>query len=107
MISDPAMPRRYCRELLLKSLNCQHKYKSASSIKNQTRKAKNMQPRRRDAEQLSPLELSTTNSCGAIDYVCDIILNPSKKEMKEEKRKADTVEESRALWLKERRSFFS
>jgi len=97
-------------ELLRKSLKCQHKYKSASSVKNQISKVKKMQRNgNRDANDVQPKlsELCTSDQCGAIGYVCDMILDPSRKDRQEEKQKADAVEESRALWLKVRRSFFN
>ena len=95
--------------LLRKSLMCQHKYKSASSVKNQIKKVKKMQRQRgivgHESQDLE--ELCLSDQCAAIDYVCDFILDPNKKERQEEKRKMDLVEESRALWLEERRLFFN
>ena len=92
-------------ELLWRSLKHQHKYKSASSIKKQIRKVRKEQNKGVDDEpDLS--ELCKTDQCGAFDHVCDMILDPSKKERQEEKLKADTVEDSRALWLAMRKSFF-
>ena len=92
-------------ELLCKSLKCQHRYKSASSVKNQISKAKKIQ-RERAHDDPSLEEMWENNHCGAMDHVCDLLLDPAKKERQEEKRKADTVEKSRALWLTVRRSFF-
>ena len=54
-------------------------------------------------------ELCKADPCGAnmmLD-MCDMILDPSKKERLEEKQKADTVDDSRELWLTVRKSFFS
>ena len=93
-------------KLLHKSLKSQHKYKSATSIKRQIKKVKNMQNNGSDDEPPDLGELCTSDQCGAVEYVCDMILDPNKKEREKEKRKADAVEESRALWLTERRVFF-
>ncbi|KAL9188241.1 hypothetical protein ACHAXT_006619 [Thalassiosira profunda] len=93
-------------ELLRKSLKCQHRYKSASSVTNQISKAKKIQ-RERAHDDPTLEEMWENNHCGAMDHVCDLLLDPAKKERQEEKRKADTVEKSRALWLTVRRSFFS
>lgn len=92
-------------EILWKSLKCQHKHKSASSVKSQIKKARKMQ-QHGDVDEPDLSELVETDQCGAIDHVCDMILDPSKKEREEEKRKVETVEESRAMWLKVRRQFF-
>jgi len=95
-------------ELLRKSLKYQHKYKSASAISSQIKKAKKMQ-KQRGFDEPEPPKLSVlcaTDQCGAFEHVCDMVLDPNKKERQEEKRKMDAVEESRALWLEERRSFF-
>ena len=92
-------------ELLLKTLKAQHKYKSASSIKSQIRKIRKAQKKINGEDE--DQELCTANHCGAMDYVCEMIMDPSKKERQEEKAKADIVEDSRALWLVVRKSFFS
>ncbi|KAL7538201.1 hypothetical protein ACHAXR_008361 [Thalassiosira sp. AJA248-18] len=97
--------------VLRKSLKSQHKYKSALAVKSQITKAKKkmQQQSMGDQYQNEPglSELCHADQCGAIDYVCDMILDPSKKERVEEKRRTDSVEESRALWLRVRRSYFN
>lgn len=44
--------------------------------------------------------LCAGDQCGAVDHICDTILDPSKKE------RAQRIEDSRALWLGTRKSFF-
>ncbi|KAL7548323.1 hypothetical protein ACHAWF_011610, partial [Thalassiosira exigua] len=92
--------------LLHRSLKSQHKHKSASLIKGQIAKARKMQQDRdRDTEPgLRELCLSGDH-CGAVEFMCDMILDPSKKDRLEDKRRADGVEESRALWLRVRKSY--
>lgn len=51
--------------------------------------------------------LCSKDHCKAIDFVVDMIVDPSRKERKEEQDKADKVEQSRKYWLEVRRSFFS
>lgn len=106
--------------LLRKALKCQHKYKSAAAIKTQITKAKKIQMQQQQSgsgrgrvHNYRPLEepklsdLCASDQCGAMDYMCDMILDPSRRDRVEEKRRADAVEESRALWLTMRRSFFN
>ena len=50
--------------------------------------------------------LCAGDQCGALDHICDTILDPSRKERIEEKEKLQLVEESRAVWLVTRKSFF-
>jgi hypothetical protein len=50
--------------------------------------------------------LCAGDQCGAVDHICDTILDPSKKERIEEKERAQRIEDSRALWLGTRKSFF-
>ena len=50
--------------------------------------------------------LCAGDQCGALDHICDSILDPSRKERMEEKEKLQLVEESRAVWLVTRKSFF-
>jgi hypothetical protein len=50
--------------------------------------------------------LCAGDQCGAVDHICDTILDPSKKERIEEKERAQRVEDSRALWLGTRKLFF-
>jgi len=95
-------------ELLFKTLKHQHRYKSASAVKSRIRKVRQTINPEEDT-QLELVELCKTDPCGAnmmLD-MCDMILDPSKKERLEEKQKADTVDDSRALWLTVRKSFFS
>lgn len=92
-------------EVLRKSLKSQHKYKSSMKIKSQITKMKRMQ-RRGDVEpELS--QLCSEDQCGALEHLCDLIIDPSKLERRREKLRARDVEESRALWLRMRKSFFS
>ena len=94
-------------ELLFKTLKHQHRYKSASAVKSRIRKVRQTINPEDDQPELT--ELCKTDPCGAnmmLD-MCDMILDPSKKERLEEKQKADTVDYSRELWLTVRKSFFS
>ena len=95
-------------ELLFKTLKHQHRYKSASAVKSRIRKVRQtINPEEDTQPELS--ELCKSDPCGAnmmLD-MCDMILDPSKKERLEEKQKADTVDDARALWLTVRKSFFS
>ena len=50
--------------------------------------------------------LCAGDQCGALDHICDTILDPSKKERMDEREKAQRVEESRAVWLVTRKSYF-
>ena len=52
------------------------------------------------------VELCTQDRCGAMDQICDSMLDPSKKEREEEKQKAQRVEDSRAVWLSVRKTYF-
>jgi len=98
-------------ELLRMSLKCQHKYKSASSVKNQMKKMRRMQHKGRDRneddKQTGLSQLCKSDQCGAMDFMCDVVFDPARKDRMEEKQKLDAVEESRALWLTLRRSFFT
>lgn len=92
-------------EVLRKSLKSQHKYKSSMKIKSQITKMKRMQRRGDVDPELS--QLCSEDQCGALDHLCDLIIDPSKLERRREKLRARDVEESRALWLRMRKSFFS
>ncbi|KAL3796821.1 hypothetical protein ACHAWO_002059 [Cyclotella atomus] len=88
-------------KLLKKSLKMQHKYKSAMSVtKRITRAVKIVN------EEEDIVGLCAGDQCGAVDHICDTILDPSKKERIEEKERAQRIEDSRALWLGTRKSFF-
>eukprot|EP00804_Cyclotella_cryptica_P021883 CCRYP_000845-RA/>CCRYP_000845-RA protein AED:0.25 eAED:0.25 QI:187/1/1/1/1/1/4/120/2119 len=88
-------------KLLRKSLKMQHKYKSASAVTKRITRAE----KGKDGED-DLVELCTQHQCGAMDNLCDSILDPSKKEREEEKKKAQSVEDSRAIWLGVRKTFF-
>jgi len=93
-------------QLLRKSLKLQHKYKSATAVKNQIRKIISMHRKGDEAEpKLS--QLCAADQCGAFERVCDMILDPAKTERHNEDQKAAIVDESRALWLRMRRTFFN
>jgi hypothetical protein len=92
-------------EVLRQSLKSQHKYKSSMKIKSQITKMKRMQ-RRGDTEP-ELFQLCSEDQCGAMDHLCDLMIDPSKSERRREKQKARDVEESRALWLRMRKSFFN
>ncbi|KAL7489151.1 hypothetical protein ACHAW6_014738 [Cyclotella cf. meneghiniana] len=88
-------------KLLRKSLKMQHKYKSASAI---TKRITRAEKGNNGDDGL--VDFCTQDQCGAVDQVCDSILDPSKKEREEEKKKAQRVEDSRAIWLGVRKTFF-
>ena len=93
-------------QLLRKSLKLQHKYKSATAVKNQIRKIISMH-RKGDAAEPNLSQLCAADQCGAFERVCDMILDPAKTERQNEDQKAAMVDESRALWLRMRRTFFN
>ena len=93
-------------QLLRKSLKLQHKYKSATAVKNQIRKIISMH-RKGDAAEPKLSQLCAVDQCGAFERVCDMVLDPAKTERQNENQKAEIVDESRALWLRMRRKIFN
>ena len=93
-------------QLLRKALKLQHKYKSATAVKNQIRKIISMH-RKGDAAEPKLSQLCAVDQCGAFERVCDMVLDPAKSERQNENQKAAIVDESRALWLRMRRTFFN
>ncbi len=60
----------------------------------------------RNEEDSDIFGLCSKDQCKAIDFVVDMIVDPSRRERKEEQEKADKVEQSRKYWLEVRRSYF-
>jgi len=88
-------------KMLKTSLKMQHKYKSAMAVS--TRISRAEKPPNNEDDIVG---LCARDQCGALDHICDSILDPSRKERMEEKEKLQLVEESRAVWLVTRKSFF-
>lgn len=81
-----------------------HKFKSASLIearieKTERLKAKNYDPTLSD--------MCMQDQCGALEYICDVFLDPSSVEKEKIERQNEVVEESRALWLSLRKTYWS
>jgi len=89
--------------LLYRSLKSQHKFKKAAQVRERISRAERCQRSDDDSDLFG---LCSKDQCKAIDFVVDMIVDPSRKERKEEQDKADKVEQSRKYWLEVRRSFF-
>jgi len=90
----------------LASLYLCHSRGSATAVKNQIRKIISMH-RKGDAAEPKLSQLCAVDQCGAFERVCDMVLDPAKSERQNENQKAAIVDESRALWLRMRRTFFN
>jgi hypothetical protein len=94
-------------ELLHKSLKLQHKFKSALAVQSQINKIRKMQRQGKGNDQEPTVsKLCATDQCAAFERVVDMIIDPAKTERQNEMRKNVEVEESRALWLRQRREHF-
>jgi hypothetical protein len=94
-------------ELLHKSLKLQHKFKSALAVQSQINKIRKMQRQGKGNDQEPTVsKLCATNQCAAFERVVDMIIDPAKTERQNEMQKNAEVEESRALWLRQRREHF-
>jgi hypothetical protein len=93
-------------ELLHKSLKLQHKFKSALAVQSQINKIRKMRQGKGNDQEPTVSKLCATDQCAAFERVVDMIIDPAKTERQNEMRKNVEVEESRALWLRQRREHF-
>jgi hypothetical protein len=89
---------------LYKSLKRQHKFKAASLIEARIEKAERM-----NNEDYEPTlsEMCLQDQCGALEHICDVLLDPSSLEKEKIEKQNEAVEESRNLWLSLRKSYLS
>ena len=89
---------------LHESLKRQHKFKAASLLE-----AKIENAMRSNDEDYEPTlaEMCVNDHCGAWEQVCDTLLDPSAVEKEKIEKHNEIVEESRALWLSLRKTYWS
>lgn len=89
---------------LHESLKRQHKFKVASLMEAKIKNAE-----RSNDEDYEPdlTELCVTDHCGAWESICEALLDPSSIEKEKLEKQQEVVEESRALWLSLRKTYWS
>lgn len=89
---------------LHESLKRQHKFKVASLMEAKIKNAE-----RSNDEDYEPdlTEMCVTDHCGAWENICEALLDPSSIEKERLEKQNEVVEESRALWLSLRKTYWS
>ncbi len=89
---------------LHESLKRQHKFKVASLMEAKIKNAE-----RSNDEDYEPdlTEMCVTDHCGAWENICEALLDPSAVEKEKLEKQHEVVEESRALWLSLRKTYWS
>jgi len=89
---------------LHESLKRQHKFKAASLME---AKIENAERSKDEDHEPALYEMCVQDQCGAWEHICDALVDPSSLEKEKIEKENEVVEESRALWLSLRKTYWS
>jgi hypothetical protein len=89
---------------LHESVKRQHKFKDASLIQARIEK---IEASKIDDDEPTLSEMCIDDQCGALEHVCNVLLDPSSVEREKILKENEIVEKSRNLWLSLRKTYWS
>jgi hypothetical protein len=89
---------------LHESVKRQHKFKDASLIQARIEK---IEASKIDDDEPTLSEMCTDDQCGALEHICNVLLDPSSVEREKILKENEIVEKSRNLWLSLRKTYWS